>query len=71
MSQEYVLATVKKAFSDDIFRLALVKDFDKTIAENSIDLTANESAELKKVDWANYAGLGAGGGGDWVHVYST
>jgi hypothetical protein len=71
MSHEYVLAVVKRAFSDDTFRLGLIKDFDHVIASNSIDLTQAEADELKKIDWENYGGLGAGGGGSWVHIYST
>jgi hypothetical protein len=68
MAKEDVLAIIKRAFGDDTFRLGLMRNFDQVVSNNALQLTAAESQELKKIDWENYAGLGAGGGGEWVHI---
>lgn len=68
MAQQDVLAIIKRAFSDDTFRLGLMRNFDQVIQGTALNLSQVETDELKKIDWENYAGLGAGGGGEWVHI---
>ena len=67
-----VHAIIKKAVSDDTFRMALHRSFNTTIASHSLDLTKEESDALIKVDWSkplpsNTTALA----GTWVHVYKS
>ena len=72
MAAEDAVAIIKRSIADETFRLALSRNFDKTIADNQLQLTTDESKALKQIDW-NFTGLPSvpGLGGSWVHIYST
>ncbi len=70
MAAQDVQAVIRRAFLDDTFRLGLLKHFQKTIDDVDLDLTPQEIQGLQKVNWDNL-GAPAGGGGSWVHIYST
>jgi hypothetical protein len=69
MAIEDVHALLKKATTDDVFRLALAKNFDKTIAAHDMSLTPAELTAIKAVNFKkpNFSGPSAA---SWVHIYS-
>lgn len=70
MAAQDVQAILKRAFLDDTFRLGLIKHFQKTVDDLGLDLTPQELQNLQAVNWDSL-GVVAGGGGSWVHIYST
>ncbi len=70
MAAQDVQAVLKRALLDDTFRLFLMRDFDRAISETGVQLTAQEAAELRKVDWSQYGQPALAGGNTWVHIYS-
>ncbi|MHC2531901.1 Os1348 family NHLP clan protein [Bradyrhizobium diazoefficiens] len=70
MAAQDLQAIIKRAFVDDTFRLGLIKHFQQTIDGLNLDLTPEELQNLKRVNWDNLGAV-AGGGGSWVHIYST
>jgi len=72
MAQADVEATLKKAVADDTFRLALARDFDRTIKAHNLQLTAAEAKALKTVDWtARLPTKGGAAAATWVHIYKS
>lgn len=71
MPQEDVNALIKKAVTDDTFRNALSKDFDKTVDVHQINLSADEANALKAVNWKSNSLPSAVTAGRWVHIYQS
>ena len=74
MPTEDVQAVIKKAISDETFKLALSRDFDLAIEKHNLKLTPDELDALKKVDWTKQIPTGADAamaGAAWVHIYKT
>jgi hypothetical protein len=72
MATEDVQAVLRKASSDDAFRIALAKDFDKTITTHHLELSADEAKHLKAVNWKNaLPSAKAAAAGTWVHIYKS
>ncbi len=71
MAAEDAIAIIKRSISDETFKLALSRDFDKAIADNQLVLTQDETDALRKIDWTQELPSVPGLGGKWVHVYSS
>lgn len=70
MAEEDVRATIKKAISDEAFRLALSRDFDGTIKNHHLKLSTTEIQALKNVDFSKRLPTAAAAG-TWVHIYKS
>ncbi|GIK41284.1 MAG: hypothetical protein BroJett011_51170 [Chloroflexota bacterium] len=70
MAKEDVAAILKKAATDDTFRLALSRDFENTIKMHGLQVDANELTALKQVDWQTSFNPDDMLAAKWVHIYS-
>ncbi|MBY0473992.1 MAG: hypothetical protein K2Q13_02900 [Nitrosomonas sp.] len=72
MGTEHIAAILKKATTDDVFRLALAKDLNKTLDAHNIELTKAEMDALKSVNFKKplFTDIGGAAAASWVHVYS-
>ena len=70
MAQQDVLAVIRKAASDDLFRRALSYDFTRTIGDYNVALADTELEALKSVNW-DALGLGGESVSTWVHIYKA
>lgn len=68
MAEEDVAAVLKKAASDDVFRVELANDFDGTIGAHNLNLSDEEKTALRNVSWNTP--LPSAESGSWVHIYS-
>jgi hypothetical protein len=70
MPEEDVQALLRKALTDDTFRLRLGRNFDKTIANNDLDLSPRETEALKQINWSRAFQPGDLAANSWVHIYN-
>ena len=66
MSKADVQAIIRKAMTDDVFRISLGKDLKATLDARNLKVSPQELAALTKVKWGKAAGLMAN---TWVHIY--
>lgn len=68
MSDEVAQAIIKKALADDLFRVGLANDFDKTLSDRGIQLPKEQHEALKAVDWKSALPSDTQAS-KWVHIY--
>lgn len=65
-------ALIRKAVTDDVFRIGLTNDFDGTIEAHRLNLTEDEIRGLKAVDWkAQLPSKKDLAAATWVHIYKS
>ena len=70
MAQEDVVALIRRAVTDDTFRLALSRDFDAAVEVSLLRLTDEETEALKKLSFEGPL-PGSIEEGRWVHIYES
>jgi hypothetical protein len=67
-------ALIRKALSDDVFRVGLARDFDGTVSAHNLNLTSEEARALSRVDWSSplpSVAVDPGANASWIHIYSA
>lgn len=67
MASKQVEALLKKAATDDVFRLSLSSNLEKTLKDHNMKISATDMAALKKVNFKKP--LLGGVAATWVHIY--
>ncbi len=75
MAKEDIEAIIRKAMNDDVFRLALARNFDQTVRNFSLKLSDEEFKALSKIDWSEPLPTSLSkedaAKATWVHIYKT
>ncbi len=65
-----VQAIIRKAMQDDVFRLSLQRNLEKTLQDHNLQVDADELNALKGVDWGSTLNPALARAGRWIHISS-
>ena len=73
MPKEDVIALIKKAISDEAFKISLNRDFEKTIESHNLVLTKEEFEALQKTNWLEKLPTDPDltTAATWIHIYKS